>query len=133
MNEIILFLASAPVIRKAICNALESKGYIVMTASDLSHAVECLEKYTPDLLLVRHYTESVPGHEAAMYLRKTRPGIPVLLVGGLLDDPSLEDRENLRGFEVFPKPFTATELLDKVRDVLDKHSLRNGGVRKLEQ
>jgi DNA-binding NtrC family response regulator len=132
MNEIILFLASAPVIRKAICKALESKGYIVVTASDLSHAVECLREYTPDLLMVRHYTESVPGHEAAIYLRKTCPGIPVLLVGGLLDDPSLEDRESLRGFEVFPKPFTAAELLDKVKEVLDKHSLRKGGDRKSE-
>ena len=132
MNEIILFLASAPVIRKAICKALESKGYIVVTASDLRHAVECLREYTPDLLMVRHYTESVPGHEAAIYLRKTCPGIPVLLVGGLLDDPSLEDRESLRGFEVFPKPFTAAELLDKVKEVLDKHSLRKGGDRKSE-
>ena len=132
MNEIILFLASAPVIRKAICKALESKGYIVVTASDLSHAVECLREYTPDLLMVRHYTESVPGHEAAIYLRKTCPGIPVLLVGGLLDDLSLEDRESLRGFEVFPKPFTAAELLDKVKEVLDKHSLRKGGDRKSE-
>ena len=132
MNEIILFLASAPFIRKAICKALESKGYIVVTASDLSHAVECLREYTPDLLMVRHYTESVPGHEAAIYLRKTCAGIPVLLVGGLLDDPSLEDRESLRGFEVFPKPFTAAELLDKVKDVLDKHSLRKGVDRKSE-
>ena len=132
MNEIILFLASAPVIRKAISKALESKGYIVVTASDLSHAVECLRQYTPDLLMVRHYTESVPGHDAAVYLRKTCPGIPVLLVGGLLDDPSLEDRESLRGFEVFPKPFTAADLLDKVKEVLDKHSLRNGGDRKSE-
>ena len=132
MNEIILFLASAPVIRKAICNALESKGYIVMTASDLSHAVECLRKYTPDLLMVRHYTESVPGHEAAMYLRKTCPGIPVLLVGGLLEDSSLEDRESLCGFEIFPKPFTAADLLDKVREVLDKHSPRNSRDRKLQ-
>ncbi len=133
MNEIILFLASAPVIRKAICNALESKGFIVMTASDLSEAVECLEKYTPDLLMVRHYTEGVPGYEAAIYLRRICPGIPVLLVGGLLLDPSLEDRESLRGFEVFPKPFTADDLIDKLREVLDKHPRRNGGDQKLER
>ena len=122
MNEIILFLASDSVIRKAICKALESKGYCVLTASDVGGAAECLKDCTPDLLMVRHYTESVPGHDAAVYLRKSIPGIPVLLVGGLLDDPSLEDREALQGFEVFPKPFKAAELLDKVKEVLSKHS-----------
>ena len=123
MNEIILFLASESVIRKAICKALESKGHIVLTASDVGSAVERLRECTPALLMVRHYTESVPGHEAAVYLRKTCPGIPVLLVGGLLDDPLLEDREILQGFEIFPKPFTAADLLAKVKEVLDKHSL----------
>lgn len=125
MNEIILFLASESVIRKAICKALESKGYIVLTASDVGSAVVRLRECTPALLMVRHYTESLSGHDAAVYLRGTCPGIPVLFVGGLLDDPSLGNRESLRGFEVFPKPFTAAELLGKVKEVLDKHSHRH--------
>jgi hypothetical protein len=48
------------------------------------------------------------------------PGVPVLIVGGILDDDELTNREFLQRFEVFPKPFKAAELLDKVKDVLLK-------------
>jgi hypothetical protein len=44
----------------------------------------------------------------------------VLIVGGLLDDDRLRNRELLQGFEVFPKPYTPAELLKKVQDVLSK-------------
>lgn len=60
------------------------------------------------------------GHEAAKYLRSMCPGVPVLIVGGILDDDELTNREFLQRFEVFPKPFKAAELLDKVKDVLLK-------------
>jgi hypothetical protein len=44
----------------------------------------------------------------------------VLIVGGLLDDDRLKYREALQGFEVFPTPYKAAELLQKVKDVLSK-------------
>jgi hypothetical protein len=49
------------------------------------------------------------------------PGIPVLLVGGLLDDDRLENWELLEGLQIFPKPFQAAELLEKVKEALVKH------------
>ena len=125
MNKTVLLLASDGVIRRALAKALETEGYCVLAASDIGSAVDWLKDCTPDLLMVRHYTESMSGHEAARYLRKTCPGIPVLLVGGLLDDVRLENREILEEFEVFPKPFKAAELLDKVKEVLGKCALRN--------
>ncbi len=47
------------------------------------------------------------------------------MVGGILDDVGLENREILQGFEIFPKPFEAAELVEKVKEVLAKHSPRN--------
>ena len=44
----------------------------------------------------------------------------VLMVGGLLDDTRLQNREALQGFDVFPKPYTSAELLARVKDVLSK-------------
>ena len=60
------------------------------------------------------------GHDAAMYLRTKCLKMRVLILGGLLDDERLQNREALQGFEVFPKPYTAAELLQKVKDVLSK-------------
>jgi len=121
MRPAILLLASDPLIRKAVRRALETEDYCVMTADDVDAAGELLTNFSPDLLIVRPYIRSLPGHQAAEYLRRIRPGIPVLIVGGLLDDSSLEDREVLERFEIFPKPYTPAELLGKVREVLAKH------------
>ena len=122
MNKTVLLLASDPIIRKAFGRTLEAAGYTVLAVGDIGGAVDWLKDCTPDLLMIRHYTESMPGHEAAVYLRKKVPGIPVLMVGGLLDEAGLENRDVIEGFEVFPKPFSATELLDRVKEVLAKYS-----------
>jgi DNA-binding response OmpR family regulator len=125
----ILFLASDSRISKVISQALDSAGYVVLTAHDIGGAIDFLKKCTPDLLIVRHYTESISGHDAAMHLRKICPGIPVLMLGGILDDGGLENRETLQGFEIFPKPFHAAELVEKVKEVLAKHLPRNSAAR----
>jgi DNA-binding response OmpR family regulator len=121
----ILFLASDSHISKVISKALDSAGYFVLTAHDIGGAIDFLKNCTPDPLIVRHYTESISGHDAAMHLRRKCLGIPVLIVGGILNDVGLENRETLQGFEIFPKPFHAAELVEKVKEVLAKHPPRN--------
>jgi CheY-like chemotaxis protein len=118
MNGTILLLASDPAIRRVLAGALQSVGYVVLAVGDVGAAVDRMKEVTPDLLVVRHYTESITGHDAAIYLRTKAPGVPVLIVGGLLQDTGLEAREEAHGFEVFPKPFTAADLVDKVKEVL---------------
>jgi DNA-binding NtrC family response regulator len=119
-NNTILLLASDRVIRNAFTRALESAGYFVLSASNLGAAMELAKNCTPDLLMIRHYTESISGHDAAMFMRLKYPGLRTLLVGGLLEDAELEHREALHGIEIFPKPFRAADLIDKVQEVLMK-------------
>ena len=114
----ILLLCSDPVIRSVLESILESEGYVVLPAASLGSAVNWLEKCTPALLIIRPYVENITGHDAALYLRTKCHGIPVLIVSGLPDDDRLRYREALRSFDVFPQPFTAEELLEKVRQVL---------------
>jgi hypothetical protein len=80
--------------------------------------MDWLKRCTPHLLMVRHYLTDTPGHDAAVYLRASIPGIPVLIVGGILDDPDLTTRETFRGFQIFPKPYTAAELVGRVKEML---------------
>jgi DNA-binding response OmpR family regulator len=124
MNATILLLASDPALRTALAGVLQSEGCVVLAVGDVGAAVGRLKEVTPDLLIVRHYTESMTGHDAAVYLRTKAPGVPVLIVGGMLQDAGLEAREEAQGFEVFPKPFTAAELLEKVNEVLANSRLR---------
>jgi DNA-binding response OmpR family regulator len=120
MNTTILLLVSDPLIRSVLRETLEHEGYVVRATGDLGQAVDRLKETLPDLLITRTYVESMPGHEAAMYLLTKCPTMRVLMVGGLLDDKRLQYRAELQGFEVFPKPYSAAELLQKVKDVLSK-------------
>ena len=94
---------------------------MVRATGSLGQAVDRLKESVPDLLITRTYVESMPGHEAAMYLLTKCPTMRVLMVGGLLDDERLRYRAELQGFEVFPKPYSAADLLQKVKEVLSKH------------
>jgi DNA-binding response OmpR family regulator len=120
MNTTILLLVSDPVIRSVLKEILEREGYAVLATGDLGQAVDRLKQCMPDLLITRTYVQGLPGHDAAIYLRMKCPKMRVLIVGGLLDDDRLRHREALQGFEVFPKPYPAAELLQKVKDVLSK-------------
>ena len=97
---------------------LQSIGYLVLPTDNLGTAVDRLTESTPDLLIVRTYIANMPGHEAAKYLRSRCPGMRVLILGGILDDDRLEYPEALAGFEIFPKPYSAAQLLEKVKEVL---------------
>ena len=93
---------------------------MILATGDLGQAVDRLKECEPDLLITRTYVQSLSGHDAAIYLRTKCVKMRVLILGGLLDDERLQNREALQGFEVFPKPYNAAELLQKVKDVLSK-------------
>jgi CheY-like chemotaxis protein len=120
MNKTILLMGSDPVVRSVIQEALENAGYLVVATGDLGTAVDRMKETKPDLLIIRSYIESISGYDAAMFLRTKCPGLPVLMIGGLIDDDRLRYRMAVGVVEVFPKPYTASALIEKVREVLDE-------------
>lgn len=118
MKTTILLLVSDPVMRAVLQETLERGGYNVVACGDLGKAVDRISEQTPDLLITRNYIESLPGYEAAMYLRTKCPGLKTLMLGGLLDDDRLRYRTSVQGFDVFPKPYSAAELLAAVKRAL---------------
>ena len=99
---------------------MEREGYTFLATGDLGQAVDRLKECMPDLLITRTYVQSLPDTSKARYLRTKCPKMKVLMLGGLLDDERLRYRAAQQGFEVFPKPYTAAELLQEVKDVLSK-------------
>jgi DNA-binding NtrC family response regulator len=116
----ILLLVSDQLIRAVTQEILEHEGYLVLATGDLGAAVDRLREVAPDLLITRVFVSSLPGHQAAEYLRTKRPEMRVLIMGGMFDDERLVDREALEGFEVFPTPYRASEFVEKVKEILSK-------------
>jgi len=115
----VLLLDSDPLTRAILHETLERAGHVVMGTGDLGAAVDRVRMMTPDLLIVRPYISGMPGQVAAQYLRSTCcPGLRVLIVGGFMDDDRIRVQSAVHDFHVFPKPFAADELLDKVSSVL---------------
>jgi DNA-binding NtrC family response regulator len=106
---------------------LEQAGYVVRATGDLGTAVDMLAASKIDLLITYPYVESIPGHEAAKYLRGRNPQMGVLVVAGLLEDDRLQYRAVLESFETFPPPFTVDLLIVKVEAVLKTAQKRAAG------
>jgi len=117
-NTTILLLVSDPTMRDVLRDALDGAGYLVVVTNDLGQAVDRLREIRPHLLITRPYISSMPGQTAADYLRTKRPGLPVLIVAGYMEDDRVRDQTAIDEFHVFPDPFTRSSFLDKVSAVL---------------
>ena len=118
LESTILLLISEPLVRLVIQEVLERAGYLVMATGDLGTAVDRISECKPDLLIISPYVETISGHQAAKYLQSRCLSMKILMVAGLLDDDRLQYRAELEKIEIFPKLFTADQLLDKVTAVL---------------
>jgi DNA-binding response OmpR family regulator len=114
----ILLLVSDPLMREVLRDALQSAGYLVMVAGDIGAGVDRVNEMRPDLLITRSYISSMPGRMAADYLRTKRPGLPVLIVSGFMDDDRVRAQHAISDFHIYPRPFTRSEFLTEVKEVL---------------
>jgi DNA-binding response OmpR family regulator len=120
MQYTILLLISEPLVRVVIQEALEHAGYLVLATGDLGTAVDRLKESTPDLLVISPFIESISGHQAAKYLQSKCLSMRILMLAGFLDDDRIQYRAELEQVEIFPQPFTAQQLLAKVRSILNE-------------
>ena len=114
----ILLVDSDPVMRAVFRDALQAPGYWILEAGDLGVAVDRLKEGHPDLLVIRPYISGMPGRTAANYLQTRQHGLPVLIVGGFVEDERLINQSAVEEFFTFPEPFSRSALLARVEDVL---------------
>jgi DNA-binding NtrC family response regulator len=115
---VILLLGSEPIVRAVMKEVLEQAGHVVLATGSLGTAVDALADRGIELLITHPYVDNISGHQAAKYLRGKNPLMGVLIVTGFLDDDRLQYRAGIEGFETFPAPYTAAQLMEKVEEVL---------------
>ena len=100
-------------------NTLEKLGYTVIQAANGNEALEHFHADTGrciDLLLSDVIMPELSGRELAGRIRVIYPEYPILFMTGYTE--KLQDGR-LDGIELLSKPFSAAELSDRVRQVLD--------------
>jgi CheY-like chemotaxis protein len=116
-RETILLVEDEPAVRQLFAQALLRAGYSVYEARNGQEAVNLFEQYgdSIDLLLTDMRMPYMGGAELAHQLRGRRRTLKLLCTSGYpgnLDDDLSVD--------FLAKPFSRDDLLQKVREVLDK-------------
>jgi len=116
----ILILDAEPLVRSVVAEILKKGGYTVEQAATVPAALDLVKNMDTDLLMTNVYMPGITGREAVQMFKKAYPDLPVLIVSGLPDSDVIQEWTGKVGFDTFPKPFAAQELLDKVHSILDK-------------
>jgi PAS domain S-box-containing protein len=120
-SETILLAEDEAVVRDLVQEILEQAGYTVLAACDGREALR-LSKQHPgeiDLMVTDVVMPGLSGRDVAERLWLSRPDTKVLYMSGYTDvtvfDPGVLDP----GSEFLQKPFSSSELAQKVREILD--------------
>jgi len=121
-TETILFAEDEDSVRTVAAAALERSGYTVLSAPDGEAALIIANAYPHriDLLLTDAVMPRMNGRELAERVTRIRPSIRVLYASGYTDDASLLHGIRTDELSFLQKPFTAVELVRRVRSVLDE-------------
>jgi two-component system NtrC family sensor kinase len=122
-SESILVVEDDEQVNRFAAEALEERGYRVMTAPDGPAALRLLEQTadTPiDLLLTDVVLpHGMNGRQLAEEVLRRRPGVKVLYITGYTRNAIIHHGRLDPDIELLTKPFTAEALARKLRQILD--------------
>lgn len=121
-TETILLVEDEPSVRALARHVLQRQGYTVLEAVNGREALGYLDKSRDEihLLLTDLVMPHVSGQELAERFRQWSPGIRILFTSGFVDDDIVRQTEQEAWQSYIQKPFTAVELVGKVRSLLDE-------------
>ena len=108
-------------VRMLARRTLERFGYDVVDEPDGMAALETFlrDQGTIDLLLTDLIMPRMSGKQLARELLTHQPMLPILYFSGFTDDAVLRPEQHPGGVAFLSKPFTAQDLIAKVRELLD--------------
>jgi two-component system cell cycle sensor histidine kinase/response regulator CckA len=118
-NATILVVEDSPAVRKMVCAMLTLTGYNCLEASDGAEALRLLERAEDvQLVLTDVIMPNMDGAELAQQLSRNRPELRILFMSGYVEDSLVRSIGRTPLF--LAKPFTATTLMEKVNQALDR-------------
>jgi CheY-like chemotaxis protein len=119
-GELVLVVDDEARIRTLVNSVLTASGYRVMEAVDGASALSVLSGVSPvDVVVTDMMMPGIDGLDTVRALRRTHPDLPVVLVSGLHPQTMIDEAAELGVRHVLSKPFTATTLLQTLREVLE--------------
>ena len=120
-DEVIMLVEDDTEVREVLGEILKDLGYIIIEAADDTIAQKLSKKFTGQihLLLTDLILPGINGRELSEVLVKTRKDMKILFISGYSDDVIAKHGVIDKGLSFLQKPFTASSLGKKIRDVLE--------------
>jgi two-component system cell cycle sensor histidine kinase/response regulator CckA len=121
-SETILVVEDDDEVRQLICSGLLHFGYEVLEAADGGAALRTAKKTKGGLHLIitNVVMARMSGQQLVKRILKIHPAMNVLFVSGFADDSLFKDNELTGKGRFLQKPFTRSQLLSTVREILDQ-------------
>ena len=103
---------------------LSSEGYEVLMAKNGQTAIDLLNVNNPDVVLLDVMMPGLDGYQTATRIREFS-NVPILMVTAKGDDKDRVAGLDIGADDYIVKPYSATELLARVRAVLRRSNLSN--------
>lgn len=118
-SERILLVEDEPIVRDFLAALLRRHGYEVVDSATPEDALEWLEAGRPvDLLITDIVMPGMNGWDLAKLAKQQRPTLRLLYMSGYADQFAVAATRLQPGATFLQKPFTITEMTDKVKSVL---------------
>lgn len=111
-------------IRELIAFTLRFAGFDVLLATNGAEAVEVAEAEKPDLILLDVRMPRMSGYEACRRLKENpqTASLPVVFLSAKGQDSEIQQGLESGAEEYILKPFAPDELIQQVRDILNRHT-----------
>lgn len=120
MGKRILILDDDADFNSLLTDVFQQADYTVTSVQDPQKALKIFGEDTFDLIVTDQRMPTLTGQEFVRQIFKIRPGMPVIMVSGYLDNETIRTliREGVGG--IFIKPLNIFSLLKKTADLLEK-------------
>ena len=115
----ILVIDDDSIIRTLLSNSLSKSGYTVITANDGESGIKKAESEKPDLVITDYQMPGLSGLDVLNQLKKTQPGIPVILLTAHGDVALTIKSIQLGAYDFIEKPIQLQEVLEIIKNGLE--------------
>jgi PAS domain S-box-containing protein len=121
-NETLLVVDDEAAVVNMTAEVLRRCGYTVYKACNGNEALHFLETGKVDLLLSDVVMPGMNGYQLAARVKSLYPDVKIQLMSGFSDDCASDDADRALQQKEIRKPFAATDLLIRLRQLLDSES-----------
>ncbi|MCW5730723.1 MAG: PAS domain S-box protein [Alphaproteobacteria bacterium] len=122
----VLLVEDEDAVRIFAARALRNKGYTVLEANSGDAALEQVQRHAGeiDILVSDVVMPNMDGPTLAREIRRRRPDLKIIFISGYAEDAFRRNLDRDVEIDFLPKPFSLKQLAGKVKEVIERESVK---------